>query len=125
MVAAIEHRDRASAFHTGLALFNQGRFFAAHEAWEVAWREAQGTERLLLQGLIQVAAALHHVARGNPRGARSVYAKACARLDPLPSRLMGLELDTFRDALRGFFGEALAGRVTRLPPLLWQIERNP
>ena len=118
MVMDIERRDPASAFREGLALFNQGRFFACHEAWEVAWKQARGLERILLQGLIQAAVALLHVERGNLRGARSVYAKACAKLDPLPPDVMELELEDFRIALRGFFTDALAGRALPSPPLL-------
>jgi len=122
MVMDSEPGDPVSAFRAGLALFNQGRFFASHEAWEVAWKPADGIERLLLQGLIQAAAALLHLERGNLRGARSVYAKACAKLDPLPSDLMGLALEEFRIALRDFFIDALAGRTTRPPPRLQQLD---
>ncbi len=125
-VMDIEPRDRTTAFREGLALFNQGRFFDCHEAWEVVWKQAEGAERLLVQGLIQAAVALLHVERGNLRGARSVYAKACAKLDPLPSNLMGLALEDFRIALRDFFNDALAGRVTRSPPRLRQVDsRSP
>jgi predicted metal-dependent hydrolase len=46
-------------FERGRLLFNAGRFFEAHEAWEGAWRAESGTVRLLLQGLIQVAAGYH------------------------------------------------------------------
>jgi predicted metal-dependent hydrolase len=111
-------RDPAAAFDEGVALFNQGRFFAAHEAWEVAWRDAEGVERILLQGLIQAAAAILHVERGNLRGARSVYAKACAKLDPLPPDLMGLALDAFRITLGSFFRDALAGGALPAHPCL-------
>ncbi len=114
--------DRARAFREGLALFNQGRYFECHEAWEVVWKQAEGAERLLVQGLIQAAVALLHVERGNLRGARSVYAKACAKLDPLPSDLMRLALEDFRIVLRDFFIDALAGHTTRLPPRLRQVD---
>ena len=43
----------------GIALFNQQRFFDAHEALEDAWRASEGEMRLLLQGLTQAAVALH------------------------------------------------------------------
>ncbi len=39
----------------------QGRFFDAHEELESAWKSAGGGEKLLLQGLIQIAAALHRL----------------------------------------------------------------
>jgi predicted metal-dependent hydrolase len=60
-------------FERGRLHFNAGRFFEAHEAWEEAWRAESGTARLLLQGLIQVAAGYHKAFHGRrPDG--------CARL---------------------------------------------
>lgn len=44
------------------ALGAQGRYFDAHEELEAAWKSADGGEKVLLQGLIQVAAGLHRLA---------------------------------------------------------------
>ena len=38
-----------------------GRFFDAHEELEAAWKEADGETKILLQGLIQIAAGLHRL----------------------------------------------------------------
>lgn len=38
-----------------------GRFFDAHEALEAFWMKASGAEKVLLQGLIQIAAGLHRL----------------------------------------------------------------
>lgn len=38
-----------------------GRFFDAHEELEAFWMKASGDEKILLQGLIQVAAGLHRL----------------------------------------------------------------
>lgn len=38
-----------------------GRFFDAHEELEAFWMKAEGDEKVLLQGLIQVAAGLHRL----------------------------------------------------------------
>jgi hypothetical protein len=48
------------------ALFWQGRFWHAHEAWEEQW-QASGDD--YYKGLIQLAAALFHLRRRNERGA--------------------------------------------------------
>ena len=61
--------DRASALASGLAAYGRGDFFEAHEDLEPAWMgTADRAERALLQGLIKVAAAYVHDARGNPAG---------------------------------------------------------
>jgi predicted metal-dependent hydrolase len=58
-------RDR---FLRGRALFDSGSFFAAHEVWEEAWLEESGAVRVFLQGLIQIAAALHKASRKERAG---------------------------------------------------------
>jgi predicted metal-dependent hydrolase len=61
--------QRSAAFEAGVAAYEQGDFFEAHELLEPAW---MGTpelgERAFLQGLIKLAAAYVHAVRGNPRG---------------------------------------------------------
>ncbi|CAN5480175.1 hypothetical protein BH20CHL7_BH20CHL7_02680 [soil metagenome] len=60
---------RAAAILHGLELYERGEAFEAHEAWEPAWMgTADVAERALVQGLIKLAAADVHAARGNPRG---------------------------------------------------------
>jgi hypothetical protein len=57
--------DRARGlFDRAVALFNDRAFYEAHEDWETLWHEAEGAERLWLQGLIQWAAAFFHYERG-------------------------------------------------------------
>ena len=38
-----------------------GRYFDAHEELEAGWKTASGDEKILLQGLIQIAAGLHRL----------------------------------------------------------------
>lgn len=71
-------------FQEGIDLFNEGRFFECHEAWEEVWNHSHGEEKLAIQGLIQAAVAILHLERGNREGAQSLYGKAKAKLDPLP-----------------------------------------
>ena len=60
---------RAAAVTAGLAAYERGDFFEAHEDLEPAWMgTADPAERALLQGLIKVAAAYVHSVRGNPTG---------------------------------------------------------
>jgi predicted metal-dependent hydrolase len=64
----------------GVALFNDARFWHAHEAWERLWLPATGDEKQFLQGLIQLAAAYHHVQRGTYRGGVRLFDSALRRL---------------------------------------------
>ena len=65
----------------GLLLFNEGKFYDAHEVWEDLWRET--TDPVLktcYQGLIQSAVGLHHLGRRNSMGARSQIGKSIRNL---------------------------------------------
>jgi predicted metal-dependent hydrolase len=54
--------DWAEVAH-GIGLFNAGKFWHAHEAWELVWLRQSEDERLFFQGLIQLAAAYHHLTK--------------------------------------------------------------
>ena len=102
--AAAAHRGRAArpenaverAIVHAVALWNEGLFFEVHEVLEAVWQRESGDRRQALQGLIQVAVAWHHLAHGNPRGARTLLREGRARLAASPPGTLPL-LD--RDAL--------------------------
>jgi len=81
--------ERLSALAAGLEAYNRGDAFLAHELLEPAWMGTRDVgERELLQGLIKLAAAFVHGARGNPagvaknlRGARDRLANAAGAGD--------------------------------------------
>lgn len=52
----------------GVAHFNLGEYFEAHEAWEDHWGHGSREERELTLGLIKAAVALHHLEAGNEAG---------------------------------------------------------
>jgi predicted metal-dependent hydrolase len=76
----------------GVALFNSGRFYEAHEVWEEVWLHERGTRRLLLQGLILVAAGWLKRDAGNARGAWVLFSRALERLEQLPPGFEGLDV---------------------------------
>ncbi|MCI0345940.1 MAG: DUF309 domain-containing protein [Chloroflexi bacterium] len=60
---------RAAALEAFVAAYAAGEFFEAHELLEPAWMGSPDpAERELFQGLIKLAAAFVHAARGNPAG---------------------------------------------------------
>jgi uncharacterized protein len=64
----------------GRVAFNSGDFFEAHERWEDVWRLLAGAERSFVQGLIQIAAGLHHLQNGRPSPAARLLRKGADRL---------------------------------------------
>jgi predicted metal-dependent hydrolase len=115
-------KSLAEFFEDGIALFNQGKFFECHEAWEEVWKRSDGAEKLFYQGIIQSAVAILHAQRGNLDGAASLYAKALTKLDPLPKHHMGIALGELRDALKDFFAVALEGGPIPSPPKLRRLK---
>jgi hypothetical protein len=70
----------------GERLFDEGAWWEAHEAWERRWRAASDpAERRTLQGLIQIAAALHKLlVLGEPASAARLFARGIAKLEARP-----------------------------------------
>lgn len=64
----------------GIAVYNAGFYHPAHDAWERRWLHESGPEADLLQGLIQLAAAVHHAQERNMEGATGLAESAQAYL---------------------------------------------
>jgi uncharacterized protein len=96
--------DAPAQYLRGIELFNDGQFFECHEVLEEIWMKAEGAERELFHALIQSAAALHHVQRGNLKGALNVYRRARGKLDTLPRNFLRLDTRNFAESLDRFFG---------------------
>jgi predicted metal-dependent hydrolase len=85
--------ERARLHASGIALFNRGDFYAAHEAWEEIWRSATPEPKLLFQGLVQVAAAMHQLLDlHRTSGPRSTLAKARRNLEPFSPTAEGIDV---------------------------------
>ncbi|HEY2107544.1 MAG TPA: DUF309 domain-containing protein [Candidatus Binataceae bacterium] len=114
-------RSIEEIFQQGIDLFNDGRFFEFHEAWEQAWLRSSGDEKLFYQGMIQAAVAILHAQRGNLDGARTLWSKARDKLRPLPADYKEIALGELRGCLEVFFDRVL--RVKNRPDHTPKIER--
>jgi predicted metal-dependent hydrolase len=119
----MDAKDSQDFFVSGLELFNAGRFFECHEAWEAVWKVSVSTEKIFLQGLIQVAAALVHIQRGNSRGAVALYRKAHDKLASPPHKYRALMIEDFRAALDDYFGAVESG--TSAPQSIPALMQRP
>lgn len=81
-----------SLYLAGLARFNAGEFYAAHELWEDLWLRNRSEARPFYQGLIQAAAAYHHLERGKAVPAVRLLAEATERLAPFAPTFLGAEV---------------------------------
>jgi predicted metal-dependent hydrolase len=107
--------DLPAQYLRGIELFNAGRFFESHEAFEEIWLKAKGTEREFLHALIQTAAALHHLGRGNDKGAKSVFERARRMFKSLPPIVMKLDTIALAQELEKFFSTAFEPDNVKAP----------
>jgi uncharacterized protein len=84
----------------GVRFFNSRRFWDAHEAWEEIWLHAESDADQFLQGLIQIAAAYHHLQRGTFRGGVRLFDAGLARLEAFPRDFCGVLRDAVEEAAR-------------------------
>lgn len=77
----VYHAHMDDAFERGIELFNSGRYFEAHEAFEEVWKESEGDLRLLCQGLVQCCAGLVKHQRDQPDPACTLLSKGLSRLE--------------------------------------------
>jgi predicted metal-dependent hydrolase len=107
--------ERRRAFEAGVAAYDRGDFFEAHELLEPAWMgTAELDERELLQGLIKLAAAYVHGVRGNPLGIARNLQGARDRL--------AAAIDTRAAAASGI---DVARLVAAIDDRLARLDRNP
>lgn len=94
-------------------LIDRGRAFYAHEVLEAAWKNGPDEERMLWQGLAQLAVGVTHVQRGNPKGAITLLRRAALRLsqEPAPYGIDGPGLVTYAEQL----ADRLVGGAADVP----------
>jgi predicted metal-dependent hydrolase len=126
----------ADSLERGRLLYDRHQFWEAHEAWESAWLVERGEVRLLLHGLIQVAAGYHHaLVRRRPPGAVKLLTSGLAKLEQIPDGLCGLALEDFRRGIaaslrevrrwdRGERGEVEIAVVPPLETCSWSVPRS-
>jgi hypothetical protein len=106
--AAIDAADagRSSQFRRGVALFDAGYYWEAHEAWEGLWHAEgrRGATADVLRGLIKLAAAGIKVREGREQGVRT-HARRAAESFTLArheggAHQLGLDLDRWIEQAR-------------------------
>ncbi|MCH9652085.1 MAG: DUF309 domain-containing protein [Deltaproteobacteria bacterium] len=120
-------QHRQSLFLKGIELFNDQEFFAAHEPWEEIWRSTTPEPRELYQGLVQLAAGMHHYSvRGNAAPAARLLSKGRRRLESLLPTSEGIALGSLLEAVLSWehWLEEPEGAPPQ-PPRIKVVERGP
>jgi predicted metal-dependent hydrolase len=113
-------------YHEGIALFNAGQFFEAHEAWEEIWNLTLDKRReRFYRAIIQSAVTLELLRRGRAVGVRQVFCSCLELFDGLPEVFMGLDIarhiDNIRHAITPTLEDLEARFIQIDPSRLFQI----
>jgi len=108
------------AFADGVALFNAGSYFEAHEAFEELLDEVEEDERWdLLIALVQVAVGYHKWTSGHP-GAARMLGLGCDKLAAFPDVMCGIDVGALRGCVAEDQGAAAASLPMTDPPRIRQ-----
>jgi len=94
-----EDNTVSAEYKRGLELARAGEWFAAHEAFELAWRAARHDERDFFQGLVHAVVFAYQTGRGRSVGAGRQREKAIRRLTPYAPAHRGLDVEVLIAAL--------------------------
>lgn len=95
----------------GVELFNQGRYWEAHEAWERDWMpDRKGPDSGFYKGLIQVAAGCLHYSRRNRRGAVNKWKSGAEYLRLYLPAHRGVQLEPLIEAVDRYL-TAIGGKT--------------
>ncbi len=97
---APEHLTDERLLTKARALFNAERYWECHEVLEGLWRQKEGEEKRLLQGVILVCAAFVHHQKGEDEVALGVLARGANQLDFHHRVYGGFDLSKLRGNVR-------------------------
>ena len=78
-----------------LNLFNNQKWYEAHDAFEDIWNTLDGDERQIIQGIIQVSVSQFHLSKGNMNGATILLGEGLGRIKNRTNINLGIDLKTF------------------------------
>jgi hypothetical protein len=111
--------DLAATWRRAAALFDAQLYFEVHEELEELWRRTAGVTRAVVQGVLQIAVALHHAEGGNVAGARRLLAAGRAKLVPHAPRWRAVAIAPLLAELRRWEHARLElGEAEAAPPRL-------
>mgnify|MGYP002837764493 CR=1 FL=1 len=93
----LQNRVEDRLFNDGIILFNDKKYYDAHESWEKLWAEYKLEDDIFIQGLIQLAVAFFHITNLNLKGSRNLFIKCLPKLKNFPPNHRNLNLSEIID----------------------------
>ena len=83
------------SLHFAVNLFNENKWYEAHDAFEDIWNTLNGDERQVIQGILQVSVSQFHLSKGNINGATILLGEGLGRIKKRTYVNFGIDLESF------------------------------
>jgi len=93
------HMEKDRAIKRAVQLFNDERYWEAHEVLEYVWKNATGIEKEILNGIILVAAAFVHDQKDEPDVCIAILRRARKKLDSASGNYHGINTNRIADMI--------------------------
>lgn len=104
------HMEKDEAIKRAVQLFNDEKYWGAHEVLEGVWKSSAGGERDILNGIILVAAAFVHDEKDEQDICKSILHRALRKLDGASGAYHGINIDRLSAKVLGIVN---SGRIER------------
>ena len=121
--------DLPAGMREGIALFNAGEYYAAHEVIEYEWHAERGPIRNLYQGILQIGIGIHHARNGNRSGAILKLTDGIAKVSGFRPVTAGIDTATLVEEAEAYLAAVrVAGRgadgLAAIPAPRIRVERS-
>ena len=91
--------EKEKAISEGVDYFNNERFWECHEILEGVWKNCDGNEKFLVQGLILVAAGLVHYQKDEDSICISIFNRALEKLENSNGEYHNIDIDKIKKTI--------------------------
>ena len=98
-MSELDTKTFKNIFNNALNLFNDQKWYEAHDAFEDIWNNLDGDERQIVQGILQVSVSQFHLSKGNLNGATILLGEGLGRIKDRTFINLGVDLETFCKSL--------------------------
>ena len=94
-----DEKNFKDSMNFDLSLFNDQKWYEAHDAFEDIWNTVDGDERQIIQGILQVSVSQFHLSKGNLNGATILLGEGLGRIKNRTNIDLGIDLNSFCSSL--------------------------
>jgi uncharacterized protein len=90
---------KADAIIQSIKLFNDEKYWSAHEHLESIWKNSRGDEKNLLNGIILIAAAFVHDEKDESEICISILSRALQKLNHAHGKYLSIDIDKIKERI--------------------------